>query len=634
MDLELNTHAPIDGGDSESQQAKGWIRWTGVVALIAITGLFVAIYYVSFNFIIKKQIESHATDAWGAKVEIGDLSLSLDPIELKIRNIQLTDPEHPMENLLVINEVGAELDFYQFVVGRKVINDIIFTGLALHQPRDTSGAIDTTESTESTDVSQNMIDSINIDNAVSAMSNVVTPDELLAREPLKTLEKAEQIDQQADELNKKWQALKPRLPTRQAMLNYKKAYQDLVTKPIHSLEELDLRKKKYDALNKKMRDHRKAIAEAKALLGDKLPQLKDDVVTLKDLPSEDYERLVSKYGFNQQGLSNLTHLIFGPQIQQWLDEGMYWYQVAKPYLESAEEPAKTKTPLSRHSVDVAFTEYDPQPDFHIKKILGSATIEEGNLELLINHVTDQVESDIPMTFNADYLPQTQNKPLQLSGISDWRNPEATTNTLDVVWNQYKVNNWQLTDNANLPLNMEKGMADSTGKVSILPNGQVDGFININYQSVDFMFADHAKKETREYMAPLFDKIDTFLVSTQFSGDMTSPSLSLKSDLDQRLGKAFKQAVGDKAAGYKKELKQKINTKVKGQLGSVNQKIASLTDSDQMTNVNSDDFSNMTADKFKEHLADLKNQWVKKQKKKQEDKAKKAVEDKLKDVFKF
>ena len=83
---------------------KGWVRWSGLGVFLAIIGGIIAIGYLSFSLLLKNQIESFATDAWGAKVEIGSLDIGLFPIRVGVFDLEITDPDKPMENLIQVEE--------------------------------------------------------------------------------------------------------------------------------------------------------------------------------------------------------------------------------------------------------------------------------------------------------------------------------------------------------------------------------------------------------------------------------------------------------------------------------------------------------------------------------------------------
>lgn len=557
---------------------KGWVRWSGLGVFLAIIGGIIAIGYLSFSLLLKNQIESFATDAWGAKVEIGSLDIGLFPIRVGVFDLEITDPDKPMENLIQVGKVGGSLNFYHLVVGRTVIEELNIEALSFNQARETSGEIVKREKSVSTDKKQDK-NSLTFKVPSAAIPDL---DSILAREKLKTFVVANKVQQQISELDSDWKRLEKEIPTEQDLIAYQKRFNQITKGSVRDLNDLQKRKQALETLQKEVKIKITNLRKSKDLFQQKLPALKKNVLALKELPAKDLARLKKQYGMNQQGLSNVTRLLYGDKIQAYVDQVQYWYNKAKPFIDEFKTSQENTKQIAEEKmkrdfgVDVVYREYDPQPDFIIKKIVLSSLIPWGDLALNVTDLNfDQVISKKPIRFIAQLQPNGQTGIMNIVGESNFIQPEMGFHLANITMNNYQIKDWSLSESEELPVIMKKGTNQVRGEIRLFENEKIKGTVNLIYQKVNFDLSKTNSKSVKRYISPIFSDIKQFTVSAGINGKLFSPKIDAKSDLDSKLSSAFKKALGKEIDQAKNKLTREFDRRVAKQLQPIDQQFSNL-----------------------------------------------------------
>ncbi|BBP42450.1 TIGR03545 family protein [Thiosulfativibrio zosterae] len=560
---------------------KGWIRWSGIAIFSAIIGGIVGLSYLGISLFLKKEIQHYASQAWGAQVDIGSLGLSFSPLGVEVNQIALTDPEQPMQNLLQIQQIKATMNLYHWVVGRTVIEDVNFNGFAMHQPRQSAGAIyKTAEETAAQKADKKASQAFNL-----PQMSLPDPQEILARETLKTVTAGQEIQAEIAKIDQAWSNLQAKLPNEATVKDYQKRFEALSKGDFSNPAVILQKQKDFEALKKEIEAHKKTLDEGQALL-KQVNALKTQAQKLPDLPQQDYDRLMAKYSFSEQGLSNVTYLLFGPKIQGWLDTAQAWRVKLQPVIEYAQswqakrakeaaEAEATKAARAFGTV-VNYREYDPQPKFIVKRIHGDGNIDWGHVELAIKQLNfDHAVSKIPVTFKIDALPVKQKSPLIIMGESNYVHPEKPINRANFTLADYALSEARLSDDKTLPVVMKQGQMSLQGQMSWLGGDQIKADVDTRFSQVALDATASDSKEVKKYIAPIFADISEFTVQSAITGDAFAPKVDAKSDLDKLLSKAFNKVLDAEIASAKQQVKQYLDTLLNEQMGPINQQLSKL-----------------------------------------------------------
>ena len=562
-----------------SKAPKGWIRWYGLGMFLGIVGVIFAMTYLGITLILKNKIESVASEAWGAKVEIARLDIGLFPIRFGVINLVLTDPDKPMENLIDVGFIGGSVSFYHLVVGRTVIEEISIKELKFNQPRSSSGALE-----EVNDSDGGRVTAANKKSSFTIPSVVIPDlDDVLSRDNLQTLQMAESIQAQLNALAKDWNTIENNLPNQTKLDSYQQRFQALLNGKYDSLEVIQQKQKEFESLQRDVKEDIKSIEEGKDLLQTKLPKLQEDVLALKSLPAQDLARLQEKYSLDATGLSNLTYLLYGSKIQSYVDTAQDWYLKAKPFIHKwqqdqaikAEERAQQQAKRLL-GTDVVFTEFDPQPDFIIKRVILSSEIPWGRLQLKILDINgDQPVSKRPIRYFVELQPLGQTAVMKMVGESNFIKEGEGFHVVDIAMQDYQIKDWELSDDKKLPVLMQRAVSQVTGKFVLTEHEKVNGKVDLVYQNVDFDLSRTSSKDVKRYVAPIFEDITEFSVEADIRGNLFAPAIGAKSDLDKKLSKAFNKALNKEISLAKKQMRVEFDKLVAEQMEPINAELSNL-----------------------------------------------------------
>lgn len=558
---------------------KGWIRWSGIVLLIVILGGLFALGYFLSSLMLKNKVENLASQAWGAKVEIQQLGFSFDPLGIRIEKLAVTDPEQPMQNLFVIDDITLTVNLYHLVVKRFVVEDLRLQGLGLDVPRKTSGALPVKPIKPVLEEGE--------EGGVFNLPSVNLPgtDEILARERLETLALASALKDQSEQAAEEWKAIEQRLPREEQLKQYKIDIDRIFDGSVRDLEDLKQRQEALKTLQQRWVQDKLAIRDAQNFVRNQTRDLRQGMGDLVDMPRQDVNRIMDTYSFDEEGLSNITYLLFGETVQEKLDLALDWYRKAQPLIawveqyradQAKEQPPKSpKSPRSQGET-IAFVEFDPQPTFMIKRIDFDGKLHWGDLVAHVRDVNfDHAFSQKPVRFNVSARPQTQANPLSLEGQSTNLGSERVITQVKANWADYQIKDWRLSDSSRLPIKITEAQNQFSAEASFEGIQRMDVALIFDYQNTRFDLSEATSRDVQRYMAPAFEGINAFKVKAGLSGRVYAPRFSASSDLDNRLALGFKQVFQQELAQLKQDLEQKLRAELAVYQAQLEQRVIAL-----------------------------------------------------------
>ncbi|WP_024851989.1 TIGR03545 family protein [Hydrogenovibrio kuenenii] len=632
-----NTPKPED-----VKKPKGWIRWSGLVSFLVLVGIGFAITYLALTMILKSQIEKYASQAWGAQISIHRLDFNFIPLGVSFSGIEVTDPKKPMQNLVSIGHLGASLNLYQLVVGRTVIEDMSLQHLAFNQPRTTSGALVVKKTSKVKETSE--AEKSKKDSGFAVPSMIVPkPEEILSRQTFKTSEQADKINQSLNQLNSKWTDLQKQMPNSKVIADYQKRFEALTKGSIKSLADLKAKQAEFEKLQKEVSQKADVIKQGKNLFDKDLPQLQKDVNALQKMPAQDFANLQSTYSLDQNGLKNFTYLVYGDKVRNYTQKGLAIYEKVKPFIEKfaaeravAEKQAKEKA-KRQVGQNIAFLEHDPEPDFIIKRLKLSSELDWGQIQATAKDINfDQSKSRMATLFTVSAQPKTQTTALSIKGQSNWIQPGKGFTEAKISWPNYELKDWAMLKDDSLPLTMKSSKVAVNGKLKITEAQMLQGVVDLDYQKVNFDMGATKSKEVKQYLAPVFDDIHQFTVTSELSGKLFAPSIGARSDLDRKVSSSMNKVLNKQITDAKAQLKKQFDAQMAAQLKPINQKLASLLGDQVQLNGNAKSVDQMLSVSPQQYVDQQKAKYeqqvkaqVEAEKKRMEAEAKKKAEEAVK-----
>ena len=564
-----------------------WIRWSGLAGFVAVVALLVVFMLFALGPIIKISIETFGSQAVGAKVDVEDVSVSFSPLALTITGVQVADKESPMENVVSSDQALANLNVLPLFLGKAIVPDLSLQGVVLGSSRTVSGAL-SEKAKEETKVeeksakqasTQESSQTSDADAAAEEQSKALpSADEILERETLLTVTEGEAFKTSFDEHKTSLDSALSNLPNDNALKTYETKLNGLLKGKFKNLDDFKQRKKELDTLQAQFKKDKAAIKQAKSAIKNAKSDLKTKFSALKKAPKQDLDNLKGKYTLDGAGASNLAALLFGDDAGPMAEKALGYYEKVRPLLVD-EEASADKQAAQDKRLEGRFVHFEtdrPLPELWVQNLNFTMTLPAiasaeslGVIAVTVTDITHQPEViGKPIKIKAQGLNLKNMKSLDLNGVLDHRTSPGR-DAFDL-----KINGWELSE-VKLGL---AGLKLASSETQVLAKAVlVDGDLNVNSETL-FSKAKFVTKDRTVFakeMLGALKNINRFTVNANAQGEMTDPSVSIKSDLDKQLKSAFDKRIGEKQAQLEKDLKNKLNKKLLSYAGDYEAELKQL-----------------------------------------------------------
>lgn len=596
---------------------KKYLRWQGLLGLIAFLALIAGFIYIFAGWLIKTGIEQGGGWYMGAEVNVEEVNVNWSPFTLDIVEFQATDPNDPEYNAMQFKQAKAELNLWQYMLGKVIIEDIRLAELEFGAKRASVGEV--YRSAEDGKGS--------LDETVKQVKEVEMPDikQLLKDSNLITVAKAEQLQQVYNTEKAQLTELKDNLPDEEKLDFYKTKVKEIQDTKIEKAEDLVKLKARLDELKKQIKADKQQIENAKNTLKNSKDNISLAVTELKQAPDQDWQAVKTKYQLDSFEAEDVAHIIFGEKGREYYNQGMDIYQMLKPFLQS--DPKGEEEAIVDLGQYIHFSEQTPQPDWLIKTGLVSVNTAQGQFSLDLSEINTQ-----HWKRNQPSLIEVSSNQLrgdgQISGKVDFFKAKDGNLLSEGQWllEQFQIGAEQvdetaLAENAKsaLALAAAKLMADGNFKLN---NFDLDAVIKLDL--LNPVFVTDASKSWQRKIVQALNDADTIPAEIDLVGNVLLPKWHISSQVDDIIKGSVTKQVDEKVTELKAELQTKLNEKVASTL--------KLSDDQASQIANLDDWLN-DADGMLNNLLDTQvKSVVEQEKEKAKDKAKDKVKDKLKGLF--
>jgi uncharacterized protein (TIGR03546 family) len=110
-----------------------------VIGIVVVIGL--AMEFLLLNMIVKHGLQSSISAVTGAEVNISTAHLSMAKGELKLNDLQVTDPDRPTHNLMQLDTLAVDISISDLLRNSYVIDLVEGSTLKRNVPRNSPGAV-------------------------------------------------------------------------------------------------------------------------------------------------------------------------------------------------------------------------------------------------------------------------------------------------------------------------------------------------------------------------------------------------------------------------------------------------------------------------------------------------------------
>lgn len=525
-----------------------WIRWLGLIPFVIIVSSVVLFFVFFASVLLKGQIQTHATQANGAKVDVASVRLTLQPIGFEIRNMQVANPEQPMRNLIEFERAAVQVDLIEALLGKVIIEEISFTGVKYDTERRRSGFVPGL-----TDRPKPVKDP----DAPAMVPGLGTPvptlEDILARQqPLLVVERAEALQatwqrQQvliAERVNA--------LPGQDDIAHYQQQMQELRSRPLDSIDSVQASWQQLGLVQQEVLRDGLSFAEAKLSLDQALAEFDQGLKDLSAAPADDWQRLLAEYSMDEQGMRNLLVVIFGPQAEAKVAEFEALYQQLQGYLQLI--PQSEPDPDQRQRLQgrfVLFPDNDPKPNFLLKLADFDLQLPIGTFQAQLTELTsDQRVRNIPTRFQLSAV-SDEFSDLALTGLFDRRQGRA--DGIELTTEGWRLLGRELIAEPDLQLAITQSLAQ------VDANWQHDGLgwrLRSDVQLRQSRLQAEGQGRWQSLVAEVLNQVSDIDLSVSM-GSGAYAGLSVDSNLDNLLASAAQALVQQELAKLQQQFMAQV-----------------------------------------------------------------------------
>jgi len=525
---------------------KGLAVGFGVIILVAVIALFM------IDGIIEKNVEKYGTQAVGARVDLAGADLSLFPLGVTLSGLEVTNPDSPMENAVKAASINFALDVMPLFEKKVIIDNMTMDRVQFNTPRQTSGAVPGLTPTAEDKAREKAASGC----GGAAMPALELSDvgSILSSEKLESLEAVKAVKADIAAQQNAWKQKLSGLPDQKKLESYKARLEKL-TGGGGQLGGFLTAAGDIQNIQKDIQRDLDALKNAQNNLNSEIAGLNRKIDRLAANPMADVNRLADKYALSPQSLGNMSRVLMGDQMCQWVQKALGWYdRYKKPG--TGQQAPETKREAA-----------GDMPFVLVRKAEASVVLKSGTIKGVFKDITTVPQQlGKPTTFELAGQKLDGLDLIKILGSLDHSNPAQSINTLKGIVQGYLLENFKLPADTGVPIIIKKAIADLEIDSSLKGDdltALITAALKQTSLSVD---ASAQASPLAKAMGGALEDLSTLTANADVDGTLENYIVTIKSDVDRILKSAMGKVVHQQTAALKKQLKTQISARLQGPAG--------------------------------------------------------------------
>ena len=530
---------------------KNIVRWPGLVAFFAITGLIALVTFVFLNTWIKIASVSALEEATGAEVNIGAVEHSFSPFGITFSDVQLTDPAKPTHNQVQAAKIHADVEVSPLLLRKVIIDKLDIVDAEFAVERKSEGKV-----YRAPDNDNSLIPEFTGSDAIPEV------DDLLANSPLKTTKAIDDVNQAYQRHSETLQSQYENLPSKESLDEYQKRLKALSEVDYQDPQQLAKAKQEFDQIKEDLKKDKQKFSDFKQAVSDAKSDVSPKLTALRAAPGQDYDLLKGAIAGDAGALNEITKMVFGEKADEWSGYVLSAYKIVAPMLNNTSEQSETQQRLDGRWI--AFDDASGLPDIWVKQANVSIKWQDESINSLWQNVTHQhALIGKPTTYVAQAQASSLWQSFKLDG--NFEINESGVNALQNWAIQgVKLAEQELLASDDLTSKLISALVSTTGKLSV-ENDMLKGDGIIDLSQLD-LTADGTTNLT-QVVAEALNDLSNLKIDTLLSGTFEHPEMDFSSNLDAQLAAAALSNLSGDQQSKLSELKQKLDAKASDALGT-------------------------------------------------------------------
>ncbi len=572
-----------------------FIRWKFVIPASILVASVLIFFIVFFDPILAQSIEWAGSRINGAKVNVSGLHTKLFQGRLSIGNLQVTDKEHTMKNILEAGPLAFQLSFYDLFSKRVIIPEASFGGLQFNTDRKSDGKLTFPPKKKKDEkpsaaekLAEKYKDQFQV-NLGEMKTDAKSKIEFDAKD-LALTKQADALKVKADSLPDEWKQkvdglnINERLKTVEAQV---KEIENTSTKGNDALTSIPEGLKKLKQVKSDLEQIKSDLKNSKETLTSDVKNLKQGITGLQDAKKKDMDDLLSRLNLDFANPKRLIDGMMGGAILGKVKTALHYVEVARKYLPSKKDEEIPPKPRSG-GMDIEFPKPAAPPRFWLKKASLSGIYQDVSASGVLTHLTSS-PSRIGKPLFAD-MKGTKGSNQFLAEILADHTTDISNDSLSLQAKNLSVT--KLIQDGQLAAAIKEGTGDLSMAMAVSGDDQISGFVRMDMQKLildettfltqmnipmsgNLSREDGIKADFAKNIARGLGKMADIQVKAEIGGTWADPSIRLSSNLDDMIKKIVKDSFGSVVDGQRKELEAKLDSILVSRKAELDQKAAGL-----------------------------------------------------------
>lgn len=542
------------------------IRKSGLLVFLALLAAVLAVVYLFAGFALRLGMVYSLEKVVGAEVNIDKVSVSLAPLALNVRGLEVTDRNLPTHNSVSFDNAQAALELWPALLGYYVVNDLSLDGLEFGKERKRPGKVYRGESADADE---------QIDLSEVLKLDIPDAEELMARVNLQATGKGEALREQIARQQAQLDELKGKLPKQENLDNIQAQIKALTDSKIENPADLANKAEQLKTLQEQLKAERENVRQVKAELAEMRDQLAQSVAELRAAGEADWQRLKALANIEDGGLASLSQILLGDYWGEKIADIERLYRLVKPYIpaqggKGAGDAVSEEPVLPNRILPLP---HQPYPDFLIKQARMQWLVAGGEALIRVQNITAQhalIGSPTQFDLDIEQLPRLAG--FRLSG--DFAIFEDMITNLTWDMQGLELDAFALGSGESA-LQLTGGLLASDGSVKLINNALTQE-AEMVLQNPGFTASGNRHMEQ---LADLLSGQTQIPLRLKAEGLLSDPDISVRSSLDKIIGDALLGEARQKLATLETRLRSQLDNTLKAELGDQSNWLAALNQQD-------------------------------------------------------
>ncbi|HLP15181.1 MAG TPA: TIGR03545 family protein, partial [Bacteroidota bacterium] len=512
-----------------------------------------------------------------AKVEVDNLKLTLNPIAIEFKRLQVANPNDVWKNIFETGKVRFSLNFGQLIRGKYIIETMEINDVVLGTKRSTSGFIpkkpepprDPNDPPLSDQlkalVTEKMSDAPIFD--LSLLRKQFKIDSLLNYKNLKSVQHFDTLKSQVLEASKQWDATladieKSKQQLKDAEATVRSINVNQVQKIDDALKLID----KVDQTYKTVQTLNATFVQRRTAITDNVSTVYASAKLAPDVLKSDYQGVMALAKIPDLSTSGLTRLLLGKKIFAEADKYLYWVDYAKTTIPKYMPKPEIEYPKRFKGQDIHFPVDRAYPKFWIKKIaISGGEDRKQDPEYIygkgeVKNVTNnQTITGVPLTISlAGTKGETQ--AITFDARFDRTKPDASHDNYKATLTGMKSGDFVIGQADFLPGKIS-GMTTDIAATADVPGRGFDARVGADFKNLSLVFDRAPANDVERIVRSILEAVHGFHLDVRFWNAGSGLDVALATDLDTQIANRTKQVIGEEIAKLEREVRAKVDEKI-------------------------------------------------------------------------